>query len=341
MAASSPRSRSRPLWQRRRRPPLPNSHTGRRHAHPHQLPASLLQPQQHIRPGPCTPLRYPHVRPRLHEPRSHPPTLVVLPPNVPHHPRKPQYTRFLHPSLSARFSPPPMVFEQFRTPMRPLEPFSRYLHPTGDEVISERNYVAVLFHYAATSPSTEKARTVPASCRQGHRSYRSQSNLRTQAKKDRDNCPVCEHRSVLRGFSDMATTHPWMAREFHPTRNSPHTPHTVFAGSSDKFSWVRSKGHDFDATASNRSAARSGCPVCLGRVIDPRYNTLTVLKPAIASEWHPTFNTKQSLVETTPAPTLWRGGYAEPTSTPIRSRSATGPEVRTVRAARQTRARPK
>ena len=141
---------------------------------------------------------------------------------------------------------------------------------------------------------------MPTICRHGHRGYRSQPNLRTQAKKDRDNCPVCEHRTVLCGFSDMATTKPWMALEFHPTLNAPHTPHTVFAGSPDKFWWVCSKGHDFEATASNRSAARSGCPVCLGRVIDARYNTLSVLQPAIASEWHPTFNTKQSLAETTP-----------------------------------------
>lgn len=184
------------------------------------------------------------------------------------------------------------VVARFRAPMRPLEPFKRYLTPTGDNIITPQNYLAVLTHQATPTPVTAAKRSIATICRAGHRTNRIPQVLSKHAALGTDNCPICENREILVGFNDMGTTHPWLAREFHPTLNAPHTPQTVFGGSPTLFWWRCKKGHEFPATASNRTAAHSGCPVCLNRTIVPTINDLPTLFPHLAVQWHPTMNTE-------------------------------------------------
>ena len=49
-------------------------------------------------------------------------------------------------------------------------------------------------------------------------------------------CPVCKRRLLLRGENDLATTHPTLAREWHPTKNGKQKPSDVLAGTEpDRF----------------------------------------------------------------------------------------------------------
>ena len=77
-------------------------------------------------------------------------------------------------------------------------------------------------------------------------------------------CPYCGNSKVLPGFNDLATTHPRLAAEWHPTKNGPLTPADVMAGSSRKIWWRCDKGHEWEANVSSRASKSkaTGCPEC-------------------------------------------------------------------------------
>jgi hypothetical protein len=192
----------------------------------------------------------------------------------------------------------PTVVDSFEPPIRPLEPFTRYLDPTGDQVATSANALDVLVHYGATTAITKRV-LLPTICRDGHRTDRNGTQLKKRAASGEERCGVCHHDILLRGYNDMATTHPPLAREFDEVANFPLTSRDVFAGSPTRFWWKcpTVANHRFEATASNRSAAHSGCPLCLGRLIVANVNDAESLYPHLAREFHPTKNGRFKLSE--------------------------------------------
>ncbi len=79
-------------------------------------------------------------------------------------------------------------------------------------------------------------------------------------------CPYCVNQKVLAGFNDLATTHPGLTAEWHPTQNGALRPTQVTAGSSRRVWWMCEKGHEWRAVVYNRTrSAPTGCPVCARR----------------------------------------------------------------------------
>ncbi len=75
-------------------------------------------------------------------------------------------------------------------------------------------------------------------------------------------CPYCSHNPiVLPGETDLATIHPEIAAEWHPSQNGLLLPNQVTANSSKRVWWKCSKGHEWK-TAINHRANGSGCPYC-------------------------------------------------------------------------------
>mgnify|MGYP000021231158 CR=1 FL=1 len=103
-------------------------------------------------------------------------------------------------------------------------------------------------------------------------------------------CPVCANRKVTPGENDLAATHPELARQWHPTKNAPLTPHDVVAGNHRKVWWICEKGHEWQAAVSSRAGSGAGCPVCAGKVVVPGENDLASLFPGLAAQWHPARN---------------------------------------------------
>ncbi len=101
-------------------------------------------------------------------------------------------------------------------------------------------------------------------------------------------CPVCANRALLPGINDLATTHPELARQWHPAKTEA-WPHDVMAGTRRKVWWRCDRGHEWQAAVSSR-AVGTGCPVCAGKTAIPGENDLASLFPAIAAQWHPTRN---------------------------------------------------
>jgi G:T-mismatch repair DNA endonuclease (very short patch repair protein) len=103
-----------------------------------------------------------------------------------------------------------------------------------------------------------------------------------------NNCPVCTNRVILAGFNDLVTTHPDLAKEFHPTKNV--IPlESLSKGSTKKAWWLCEFGHEWEAVVGGRVAG-NGCPICSGRSVSFGVNSLAVLRPDLAFEWHPTKN---------------------------------------------------
>lgn len=93
------------------------------------------------------------------------------------------------------------------------------------------------------------------------------------------------------GVNDLATTHPYLAREWHPTKNLPLTEKDVFAGTAKRIWWLCAKdpNHEWQAKGNNRVHG-AGCPYCSGRIAQEGVNDLATLHPELAEEWHPTKN---------------------------------------------------
>lgn len=77
-------------------------------------------------------------------------------------------------------------------------------------------------------------------------------------------CPYCTGRKILIGFNDLATTHPLVAREWHPTKNGALLPTEVSKGMDKKAWWLGICGHEWESSIKNRCRG-SGCPYCSGR----------------------------------------------------------------------------
>jgi hypothetical protein len=103
-------------------------------------------------------------------------------------------------------------------------------------------------------------------------------------------CPFCVG---LRASStnSLAATQPFVAEEWHPTRNGELAPRDVVAGSARVVWWRcrRHPEHEWRASPSNRCSRRSRCPFCSGKRASPSYCLATV-HPEVARDWHPTLN---------------------------------------------------
>jgi len=76
-------------------------------------------------------------------------------------------------------------------------------------------------------------------------------------------CPICEGLKVVKS-NCLTTTHPDLAKQWHPTKNENITPNNVVAGSHKKVWWLCTNNplHDWTASIKNRSSKKHGCPYC-------------------------------------------------------------------------------
>lgn len=114
------------------------------------------------------------------------------------------------------------------------------------------------------------------------------------------NCPYISGKAIWVGFNDLATTHPKIAEQWHPTKNGKLKPTDITAGSSKRVWWLMpyddpktGKHFDFEwkTAISNRKNGRS-CPFLSGKLVWRGFNDLASTHPNLASEWHPTKNGK-------------------------------------------------
>lgn len=120
----------------------------------------------------------------------------------------------------------------------------------------------------------------------GHE-WQESPNKRTSQK---SNCPYCAGRRILKGFNDLQSNYPEIAKEWHPTENGDLKPTEVTCHSMKRIAWLCSKGHVYTTTVDQRTSRRTGCPYCTGRKMLMGYSDFATKHPELAKEWHPTKN---------------------------------------------------
>ena len=81
---------------------------------------------------------------------------------------------------------------------------------------------------------------------------------------DRNNghrCPYCTGKKVLKGYNDLQTLNPTLAKEWNYEKNNGLTPMDVAPNSHKKVWWKCNKGHEWQAIIGNRHKG-NGCPIC-------------------------------------------------------------------------------
>jgi hypothetical protein len=99
-------------------------------------------------------------------------------------------------------------------------------------------------------------------------------------------CPICSNNKVLKGFNDLATTHPELAKEAFEWDA------TLFsAGSGVKRKWkCKEYQHVYEAKISHRAGLLSACPICSNQQVLAGFNDLATTHPELAMEangWEP------------------------------------------------------
>ncbi len=102
-----------------------------------------------------------------------------------------------------------------------------------------------------------------------------------------DGCPYCSGHKVGKD-NNLGVRYPYLAREWHPTKNGDLTPFCVVPGNNQKVWWICAKGHEWEAAIAKRTMGR-GCPYCSGKKAC-KDNSLQDFHPRLAREWHPTKN---------------------------------------------------
>ena len=111
-------------------------------------------------------------------------------------------------------------------------------------------------------------------------------------------CPYLSGKILLKGFNDLATTNPELAKLWHPTKNGNLTPEDVTEGSSREVWWLLSckdsktgKCLVFERKSSvNHQSVRHHHLYPEKRKVYNRKNNLAVTHPELAAQWHPTRN---------------------------------------------------
>lgn len=113
-------------------------------------------------------------------------------------------------------------------------------------------------------------------------------------------CPICSGRKAAPS-NCLHTTHPDVAKEWHPVKNLPFSPFDVTFASHRKMWWQCLQGHEWISTVANRTRCGDGkseCPICLKSEIGQRRikslilrdGSLADVRPEIAKQWHPSKN---------------------------------------------------
>ena len=106
-------------------------------------------------------------------------------------------------------------------------------------------------------------------------------------------CPVCERNKNRTAPSNLATTHPDLAAEWHPSYNHGLEPSDFTHDSKEKVHWQCPIGHAYLMRIDQRTA-RYKCTVCTPPSLVPGVNDLATTQPVLVTEFHTYLNGMKS-----------------------------------------------
>ena len=130
--------------------------------------------------------------------------------------------------------------------------------------------------------------------------------------------------AVWRGFNDLETNYPELAKEWHPTKNGSLKPADVVLGSGKKVWWYlpysdpitgKTFHFEWEKQIYRRTKENAKCPFIYGHAVWPGFNDLETREPEIAKLWHPTKNgclTPSEVIYNSSKPVWWYLPYDDP-----------------------------
>nr|WP_285849806.1 zinc-ribbon domain-containing protein [Niallia taxi] len=118
-----------------------------------------------------------------------------------------------------------------------------------------------------------------------------QTTVNSRTGKKMTGCPFCSNQKLdPDGTNSLATRFPEIAEEWHPTKNGDLMPSDVLPGTHKVVWWLCKKHplHEWDVSVDSRTAGKN-CPFCSGKRVNSS-NSLAILDPQLAEEWHSTKN---------------------------------------------------
>lgn len=125
-------------------------------------------------------------------------------------------------------------------------------------------------------------------CPPKQHSYPATASNRTSAN---SKCPVCLNRLIQSGINDLATTHPEVVSEIHPSWLAKGVATSEGAGSRAIIDWACADGHTYTMAICDR-VKRAGCPQCLTGLKHQGDYRLAQSHPGLSRQWHPSLNGK-------------------------------------------------
>jgi DNA-directed RNA polymerase subunit RPC12/RpoP len=117
-------------------------------------------------------------------------------------------------------------------------------------------------------------------CELGHE-YKTKISSRSHGSK----CPYCAGKKVLKGFNDLETKYPKIAKEWNYKKNKELKPYQFTYRSNEKIWWKCRRDHEWEAMISSRTQG-GGCPYCSSNKVLKGFNDLETKYPETAKEWN-------------------------------------------------------
>ena len=187
----------------------------------------------------------------------------------------------------------------------------------GESLLDRFGELSNEWHPSKNSPLTPKdvkpgsTKSVWWICNSGH-----EWKVATKHRVKGSGCQVCSGRVILKGFNDLSTTHPDIAKQ-----SDGWDPTTVSSGSGKSAKWKCEHGHTWIAKVSSRSIGRN-CPICANKLVLPGFNDLSTTHPDIAKEangWDPT-----TVISGSQKKFTWRCQFGHSWTADIQSRKMGG-----------------
>lgn len=105
---------------------------------------------------------------------------------------------------------------------------------------------------------------------------------------ERQGCPICAHKKISNSFNkSLEYKFPELVKEWNYEKNGNRKPSEYYPNSNKKVWWKCEKGHEWEASISNRTknGKGTGCPVCSNKKIIKGINDLFTKRPDLEKYW--------------------------------------------------------
>lgn len=117
-------------------------------------------------------------------------------------------------------------------------------------------------------------------CNKGHEWQSTPKNRKTCG------CPICAGKQVVKGYNDLESFYPDVAKSWNYEKNGDLTPPKVTYASNKKVWWnCDICGGEYESYICNRTTRGVGCPYCVGQKVLPGFNDFKTKYPELVVEW--------------------------------------------------------